>query len=106
MADKEDTGDDGASHGGPSMIGTPRPQDGGATPAHNSGYGESGSLQPGGLSRNRSKSPMTGTPIPEEKPADEEEDLNMAEDGEVSGGDDGEIDDDSNREGVENMDVS
>jgi hypothetical protein len=91
-----DDGEGGSTRGRISGVGTPRPETGGATPLHPGldGGGDPGSLtvdgrlHPRGRSPLRARSPATVT---EEVKADDMEDINMAEDGEISGDENGDL---------------
>ena len=99
MEEKEDGDDTEANsvRGRASAVGTPRPEAGGITPSHPGIEGDTGGLTVDKFLQPRSRSPMRGsTPGTDAaieavtpKAVEESEDINMAEDGEVSGDEEG-----------------
>ncbi|KAI9788334.1 MAG: hypothetical protein M1833_003017 [Piccolia ochrophora] len=117
MEEREDGEDGDGSRLEGSNVGTPRPDAGGSTPLHHSHDGESGSsLTPGHLSVLRERTPAGGTPrsrgrSPAPSPArsaekpvvEENDDLDMAEQGEIA---DDDQRDDQKEEGEEDENES
>jgi hypothetical protein len=115
MEEREDgeDGDAGSQRGRISGVATPRPDAGGATPLHPGMDADLGSLTADGYLKPGAKSPSRSgeTVVEGEKTdAEEEDDVNMAEDGEVSGDEDigtpAESRSEERSSGVDRMDTS